>query len=143
MNTTTASTALDGVRPVTLSASGTTWLKFAIVYLLLGVAMGIGMGASENFTLRPVHAHVNLLGWTTMALAGLVYTVFPKAAASKLAKVHFWMMNLALPVMMGSLSFYLLTGDKSVVPALALSEFVAAGGIICFAINIFTNLKQD
>ena len=31
--------------------------------------MGLMMGASQDFTLRPVHVHVNLLGWTTLALA--------------------------------------------------------------------------
>ena len=42
------------------------------------------------------------LGWTTMALAGLVYAVFPQAAQSRLARIHFWMHNAALPVMNGA-----------------------------------------
>ena len=42
-----------------------------------------------------MHAHINLLGWTTTALAGLIYSVFPKARARVLARVHFWLMNLA------------------------------------------------
>ena len=55
---------------VSFAPSATTWLKLAIAYLIVGVGFGIAMGATENFTLRPVHAHINLLGWTTMALAG-------------------------------------------------------------------------
>lgn len=122
-------------------AIGATWIKLAVFYLIIGVSMGIAMGASQNFTLRPVHAHVNLLGWATFALAGLIYAVYPRAAASKLAKFHFWSMNIALPVMMGALAMVLL-GQTQVVPALVVAEFLAAAGIIAFAINVFTNLKD-
>ena len=123
------------------SAAGALWIKLAVFYLIIGVAMGIAMGASQNFTLRPVHAHVNLLGWATFALAGLIYAAYPRAAASKLAKVHFWSMNVALPVMMGALAMVLM-GQMQVVPALVAAEFLAAAGIIAFAINVFTNLKD-
>ncbi|CDG83630.1 putative membrane protein [Janthinobacterium agaricidamnosum NBRC 102515 = DSM 9628] len=116
------------------------WLKVAVVYLIIGIAIGIGMGASENLTLQPVHAHVNLLGWASMALAGLIYSVFPKAGQSRLAKFHFWTMNLALPVMMVTLGF-LLFGHLEVLPVLVVSQIVAAVSVLAFAANIFKNLK--
>jgi hypothetical protein len=122
------------------AAAGTIWLKLAVVYLMAGIGLGIAMGASHDFAMRPVHAHLNLLGWTTMALAGLIYSVFPKAASSRLARIHFWLHNLAVPVMMASLAALLL-GNESVVPVLGASEFVAAAGVIVFAVNIFRNVK--
>src|SRR4051812_24163175 len=100
-------------KAVTLSGKGAIWIKIAIVYLIVGVAMGMMMGASRDFTLRPVHAHINLLGWTTFALAGLIYTVFPLAAQSKLARIQFWMMNTAVPVMMASLGMVLATQNMA------------------------------
>jgi hypothetical protein len=133
-------TTLTSAAPA-FSRAGIVWLKLAIVYLIVGIGIGIGMGASQNFTLRPVHAHVNLLGWTTMALAGLIYTVFPKAGESVLARVHFWLMNLALPVMMISLGLVLF-GQTAVVPALVAGEFTAAAGVAAFAANLFINLKH-
>src|SRR5512134_408660 len=84
--------------------STAAWFRLAVVYLLVSVILGVAMGASENFALRSVHSHVSLLGWTTLALAGLIYRVFPEAVASRLANVHFWLYNLALPQMMGSLA---------------------------------------
>lgn len=123
------------------SPSATLWLRLSVVYLIIGVGLGIAMGATGNFTLRPVHAHVNLLGWTTLALAGLIYTVFPDAGASRLARIHFWLHNIALPVMMGSLAIFLL-GHPEVVPLLVASEFVAATGVIVFACNVFLNVRQ-
>jgi hypothetical protein len=123
------------------SSAGIIWIKLSVVYLLLGIAMGIGMGASEDFRLHAVHAHINLLGWATMALAGLIYTVFPAAGESKLAKVHFWALNIALPVMMATLTMLLL-GNPKVIPVLASAEMLAAAGVLSFAINIFMNLKK-
>src|SRR5262245_12554014 len=123
-----------------LSYSTTLWFKLSVIYLIAGVGLGIAMGASHNFALRPVHAHINLLGFTVLALAGLIYSVYPEAGASRLARVHFWLHNLALPVMMGSLAFVLF-GNTSAVPALIASEFVAAAGVLVFAANVFINLK--
>ena len=55
-----------------------------------------------------------------------------KARKSRLARVHFWLLNLALPVMMVALSL-LLFGRMAVAPVLAAGEIVAALGIAAFA----------
>jgi len=123
------------------SPVGIIWLKLAVVYLIIGVGMGIMMGASQDFTMRPVHAHVNLLGWATMALAGLIYSVFPDAGRSKLARLHFWLANLSMPVMAFTLGL-VITGSAALVPVLAASEIAAALGILVFAANLFINLKE-
>ena len=132
----------DGPATVSFVPSATTWLRLAVIYLIAGVSLGIAMGATENFMLRPVHAHLNLLGWTTAALAGLVYTVYPKAGESRLAAIHFWLHNIALPVMMAALTF-LLFGYAQVVPILAASEFVAAAGVLVFAFNLYRNVNTS
>jgi hypothetical protein len=137
MQTTTASS----LPQPQFSRAGIVWLKLAVLYLILGISLGIAMGASQNFTLRPVHAHINLLGWTTMALVGLIYSVFPQAGASRLARVHFWLLNLALPVMMGALTMLLL-GHAGIAPVLAIAEIVGALAILAFAANLFLNLQQ-
>jgi hypothetical protein len=128
-------------QPAHISSAGVIWIKLAVLYLMVGVSIGITMGVRQDFTLRPVHAHVNLLGWTTLALAGLIYSLFPKAGDSVLAKIHFWTMNLAMPVMLGSLAYMLLTGDMKIVPVLGVSEVTAAVSIVAFAANLFLNLR--
>ena len=78
-------------RPAPVTAfmpAPTTWLKIAIVYLLVGITIGIGMA--------------------------------PRSA----------------------LALFLL-GTTRAVPFLAASEFVAAGGIIAFALNLFLNVKPE
>jgi cbb3-type cytochrome oxidase subunit 1 len=126
--------------PMSFSPIGALWIKLGVIYLIIGVGLGIAMGASENFTLRPVHAHINLLGWATMALAGLTYAVFPQAARSVLAMVHFWLANISLPLMAISLAL-MLTGTKQALPALVVSELLAALGIVVFAVNLFWNVR--
>lgn len=47
-------------------------LVAALLFLMTGVSMGIYMAISHDFTLSPVHAHVNLLGWVTNALIATI-----------------------------------------------------------------------
>ncbi|WP_175476851.1 MULTISPECIES: hypothetical protein [Virgibacillus] len=46
------------------------FLKIAAVYSVLGVCLGLTMGITENFSFTSVHAHLNLLGWVSLALFG-------------------------------------------------------------------------
>ena len=70
------------------------FLLIAIVWLLIGMGMGLYMGDIDDFSLRPVHAHINLIGFTLTAIFAAIYKVFPAMAARKLAPVLF----LAAPV---------------------------------------------
>lgn len=63
------------------------WIS-APIYALLGMAFGIYMSASGDHTLSPAHGHLNLLGWVSIAIYATFYTVVPRAAASRLAKIQ-------------------------------------------------------
>lgn len=56
------------------------FLVAAATCLLVGVSFGIAMGIAHDFHLAPVHAHLNLLGWTSLALMGLTYRAWPALA---------------------------------------------------------------
>ena len=65
---------------------------FILIGLLCGIfgfAFGIWMGVGEHFELAPVHAHINLVGFASMVLFGLIYRAYPTLAESKLATAHF------------------------------------------------------
>jgi hypothetical protein len=115
---------------------GNLFLRLAVVYLLLGVTLGIVMAASHDYTFTPVHAHLNLLGWASMALFGLWYRSAPAAAETRLAKVHFWLHNTMLPILMVTLTLFI-GGNKAVEPVLALAAVVTGIGLVCFAINLW------
>jgi len=121
---------------------GIRFLKIAAVYLAIGVTMGLAMGITQKFALHPVHAHINLLGWATMALAGLIYVQFPQAAQTRLAKIHFWIHNLALPVMMVALAF-LLSGHTQALYFLEPASTAMVVGLLLFVVNICLNVRAD
>jgi hypothetical protein len=64
-------------------------LRIAAVYLLVGVVLGLAMGITHRFEYAPIHAHLVLLGWASLGLAGVVYALYPHAAQTRLARVHF------------------------------------------------------
>ena len=57
--------------------------------LVVGVAMGIGMGIAHDFQLAPVHAHTNLVGWASLSLMGLTLRAWPQLAEGRLAVAQF------------------------------------------------------
>lgn len=117
------------------------WLKIAVVYLLIGVIFGLVMGISHQFQYAPVHAHVNLLGWATLALAGLIYWLCPRAGGHWLGLVHFWLHNIGLPIFLISL-FIVNSGHAAAIPVVAVGATIAAVGILFFTVNLFLNLKK-
>ena len=84
------------------------FLRLAIVFALVGVVVGYGMGASADHSLATAHAHINLLGWVSMFLYGLFYRAFPAAAAGLLPTLHFWSAVLGFVIMIPALAIKLL-----------------------------------
>jgi len=119
---------------------GLKFLKIAVIYLFIGALLGLGMGIAQNFALVPVHAHLLLLSWASLALAGLVYHLYPVASTTRLARIHFWLHNLGLPVFMISLGL-LLTGREALVPVVVVSASAVLIGIAIFATNVLVNVK--
>lgn len=63
------------------------FMRFGIVFAIIGMALGIYMGVVHDFSLSPVHAHINLVGWVSMFLAGLFYKAYPQCQ-TRLAWAH-------------------------------------------------------
>jgi len=120
---------------------GLRFLKIAVLYLVLGAILGLAMGIKQNFVLTPVHAHVLLLGWASLALAGIVYHLYPSASETRLDRLHFWLHNLGLPVFMIGLGF-LVTGTEGIVPVVSVGALAVLVGLILFAANVLLNTKS-
>ncbi|CAN7588421.1 hypothetical protein LJR289_004257 [Pseudoduganella sp. LjRoot289] len=114
------------------------WFLCAISYFVVGISLGVFMGASEDHTLFPVHAHINLLGWVAMSLTGLLYRVFPAAAQSVLAVWHFWLFQAAVPLMMAAVAAIYL-GHREAGPIAGISSIVVLVSVLLFWWNIFSS----
>ena len=121
-------------------AMGLRFLKIAVAYLVVGVSLGLVMGMRHNFALAPVHAHINLLGWASLALVGIIYTLYPAAGTTRLARIHFWLHNITLPVLMLALAL-MLSGNEALDPVVGIASVSMVVAVFVFAANIFLNLK--
>src|SRR5699024_9179396 len=82
---------------------GARWIKLAVLYFVLGIAIGLFMSATIQLHWAAAHAHVNLVGWASTAIIGLVYAVYPKAGRSTLGTWTFWLYNIGLPFLLFSM----------------------------------------
>jgi len=64
------------------------FLFLSLLAAMTGLTLGIVMGIREDFMLAPVHAHINLVGFVTLALFGIAYRI-GWAAKDALALLHF------------------------------------------------------
>lgn len=108
----------------------------AVVYGICGMGLGMYMGASENHTLMPVHAHVNLLGWVGLAIMGGFYALVGERAPTRLAWANFALSNLGVLLIGPFLGVLLLTGNKAVIPFLGVGELASVIGMLLFATAI-------
>jgi cbb3-type cytochrome oxidase subunit 1 len=118
------------------------FLRHSVIYVLIGVCIGIFMAASHSYTLAPAHGHLNLLGFMSMAVYGLFYRVYPAAANDRLANWHFWVANIGVVGLIGALIPYLL-GIKAAEPVTAAFSFVVLIGMILFAVIVFRATARD
>lgn len=121
---------------------GKAYLKVATVYFTIGVLAGMTMGILHDFRLASVHAHINLLGWVSMALFGLIYHFYPNAANSKLARIQFWFHNIGLPVMMVGIATQVLTGNNAALPVAIVGSLVVVVGVILFTVNFYKHVDK-
>ena len=110
------------------------FLRLAVIYALIGMAGGIAMGMAEDFRFASAHAHLNLLGWVSMALAGLFYRSMP--VAGRLPQVHFWLANAGMVMLVSAIAGFQL-GMTALLPLAILGSFTVIGAMALFAVIVF------
>jgi hypothetical protein len=119
---------------------GVAWIKAAVVNLVLGVGVGIHMGASHDHSLTPVHAHLNLLGWASMAVIGFIHLHFGDRLSAGLSKAQFWLHQLGTPVLLVGLAL-LLKGNAAMEPVVGIASIVVGISVLLLAVNVFKSLR--
>ncbi|HET9811685.1 MAG TPA: hypothetical protein VFP53_08315 [Sphingomicrobium sp.] len=116
------------------------FLLLATILLICGAALGIVMGAREDFQLVPVHAHLNLAGWASLALFGLVYRAYPLLAARKLAVWHFAFSSIGSVLLPIGIGLAVLKAQ----PTLAIvASLIWLLGVLLFLAQLVTLLGTD
>ncbi len=103
----------------------------AALAALGGMGLGIVMGISQDFTLAPAHAHLNLLGWVTMAIYGLYHR-----GAGRTGGFAGWTQvgsgALGAGLMAGGLGDYLSSGSDRAMPLVVAGSLLALTGMVLF-----------
>ena len=89
-----------------------TYVVIGALWLVIGMTLGIVMGASHKFQFVPLHAHIGLVGFACHSIFGLVYRQWPAMKVSGLAPLQFWIFVLATPITMVGLYFTLSGGPE-------------------------------
>lgn len=107
-----------------------------VIYVTLGMFFGIWMSASQDHTLSGAHAHLNLVGWVTMALFGVFYHLVPSAAETTLAKVHFALATIGVWFMVPGIA--LAIQGRTEVPVI-IGSFATVASMLVF---LFTVMRR-
>jgi len=116
-----------------------TWFRLAALYFALGVVLGVAMGASGDHSLFAVHAHINLLGWVSMALFGVIATLHPGMSEGRAAAAQFWTYNLGVPLMLGALTLRL-KGVAAFEPLIGVASILIGLSVLLFAWLVFSRI---
>jgi hypothetical protein len=111
-------------------------LRVSVILIVVGLILGIGMGITQDFRLAPAHAHLNLIGFVALFLAGLYYNAVPEAAATTLAKIHAWVAAVGAIVFPIGIGLVVIVGPQFVGAAVAGSLIVLVG-MLLFAFIVF------
>ena len=116
----------------------------AALLLLCGMALGEYMGAHEDFALAPLHAHINLLGWVTLALYGTFYALTKETYSPRLAWINF-VLSVAGILMMIPFLYLVLTapdGAAQYGPFAGMAGGIAMLGLLVFLVSVFREITR-
>lgn len=107
------------------------FITVALLCLLVGECFGIWMSQNpDRFSLHPAHAHLNLVGWVTLALYGLTHRAFPQLASAKLAPIQCILAIAGAVIMPPGILIAITSGDANVTYAIIGSLGVLLGTLL-------------
>lgn len=120
----------------------TRWAKTAVVYFVIGVGFGLYMSLSQKHIFTALHAHLNLLGWASMALVAVYYRAFPALEDNRLSGVTFWMYQIFFPMMMLGLYLGRLGQGAVAAPLVGFGGLFTSVAVLLFAITVFGSVRS-
>lgn len=114
-----------------MSRISTAFFGAAVLYALFGMVLGMMMGATDDHTLAPVHAHINLLGWASLAIMGAFYGLAGARAPARIAWANFAVSNLGNLLSLPMVAM-VVQGKPPILPLLIGGEVLIVLGMALF-----------
>jgi hypothetical protein len=109
---------------------------------LVGMLLGIVMGILQDFRLGPAHAHLNLLGFVILFLAGLYYRVVPKAASNRLARYQVAASTVGAVIFPIGIAAVTLGGHDRWEPLVVSGSLIVFAGMLLFTVVVFQSARE-
>jgi len=110
--------------------------RLAVLFIIVGIAMGIGMAASQDHSIMPAHAHLNLLGWVSLFLFGIYYERRPSLDTSRLALIQVGLWSVGTVILTIAVAAIHL-GYTGADPIAAIASLVVLAAMLLFAYFVF------
>lgn len=110
------------------------FFMFAALCGVTGMGWGIYMGIAQDHSSFPAHAHLNLLGWVTMALMGGFYALAKDRVSGPMPWVNLWLSAAGVALMIPSLTAKIAgVHERWVELGIAIGAFANFFGMLWFA----------
>ena len=113
------------------------------LFVLIGMGAGMYMGGVEDFRMAPAHAHLNLLGWVTMALYGTFYALTAKTMRPALAWTNYALSAVGVVFAIPPLAYMLVTGSKEYTAVMVTGEVLTVLALLVFLVSVMRELVRN
>lgn len=117
--------------------NSTLCFRAAVAFILVGMAIGIGMGISGDHSLAPAHAHINLVGWVSTFLIGIYYRFDGDLDSSKSARNQIWIWILGTVIMTTGVTIIYVGYGEPGEPIGAIGSLIVFAAMLYFALLVY------
>ena len=113
------------------------FITISFPWIILGMPLGIFMGATGNMQFLPLHAHMNLDGFVMLLLMGLLYRAYAAMKDDSLALIQFWVSTLSVAILLVTFACILFLELDFEETPLGIVTIVSEYGMVLGAILLF------
>lgn len=114
---------------------GINFIRVASLFGLLGVFIGSQMAGEVDYSIRPIHTHVLLVGWLSMFAWGIFYSVY-RVKNALLVHIHGITGMVGVIVLISGMYFYMLN-PFNFNETFTTVYFIVGGSILIIAFLLF------
>lgn len=119
-------------------------LRMSAIYAFIGAFLGSHLAGGGDYSVRPVHAHILVVGWLSLFAFATYYRLYQVPAASKLAIFHVWTAILGSAGL--TLGMWLYMAKPFALPETFTMVFYIVGGsllLLSFLLFVFMTFKYS
>ncbi|MCW5725293.1 MAG: hypothetical protein KIS81_10100 [Maricaulaceae bacterium] len=122
-------------------------LSLAVIYVVVGMGLGVMMAQSGDHTQHVTHAHILLIGFVVSALYALIYRVWtlPQGmiawAQTALHQIGAVVLLPSLYILYGHIAAGNQAGIDGIEPVLAITSLMVLAGAAVMALLVLTKAK--